>query len=440
MEILVIVLLAVILAALIVLIFLAIKNRRLKDSDINSIKVAILKEISKEQIENALIKSNADETMKLVNKFNDLEKKLLELLNGFKLDLMKARNEDSDLLYGRIKDMTNSFTLVKETLIKELSETRKNVNDELNKKIIEINKFMVEFSDKTMKFLEDKINHLNDTVKGKLDEGFKKTNESFMKMIESINLINEAQKNIQSVQKDITSLQNVLTDKKSRGTFGEVQLNTILYNVFGEFSKNSPYELQYQFKDDLNSVKADAVIKCPEPVGLLAIDSKFPLENYKNMLNANSEVEKLKYSKLFDSDCKKHIEAISSKYIIPGVTSNQAIMFLPSEAIFAEINANHYNIINYAQTKNVWLTSPTTLMAFLTTIATLLQNIKYSKNILVIRDNITKLAAEFNRYKERWESLQGHINQVSKDVHEINITTNKITNKFSEITASKQIE
>lgn len=437
MDIVLIVLASLILIILVILLVIMLKKRGLTDSDINTFKNIILKEISKDQLENIIIKNSNEEIYKITNRLNEEEKKIIDLFNSFKLEAMKAQKDDSEYLYTKIKGMTEAFSEVKETIIKELSETRKTVNDELNKKILEINKFMTEFSDKTMKFLEDKINHLNDTVKGKLDEGFKKTNESFMKMIESINLINEAQKNIQNVQKDITSLQNVLTDKKSRGTFGEVQLNTILFNVFGEYSNNSPYELQYQFKSDEGSVKADAVIKCPEPVGLLAIDSKFPLENYKEMLNANGEIEKLKYSKLFEADCKKHIDAIASKYIIAGVTSNQAVMFLPSEAVFAEINANHYGIINYAQGKNVWLVSPTTLMAFLTTVATLLQNIKYSKNILVIRDNITKLEVEFNRYKERWDSLQTHINQVSKDVHEINITTNKITTKFSEIASSK---
>ena len=138
-------------------------------------------------------------------------------------------------------------------------------------------------------------------------------------------------------------------------------------------------------------------------------------------------------SKLFKSDVKKHIDAISSKYIIEGVTSNQAIMFLPAEAIFAELNAYHSDILEYAYKKRVWITSPTTLMSTLTTIQVIIKNIERDKYAKVIGEELNKLSVEFSRYKERWDKLSRSIQTVSKDVEEIHTTTNKITKRFDSI-------
>ena len=132
-----------------------------------------------------------------------------------------------------------------------------------------------------------------------------------------------------------------------------------MVSVFGE-NNDKIYKLQYTFE---TGVIADCVLFAPEPLGMVAIDSKFPLDNYRLMIDKKAGiVERQNAEKNFKSDVKKHIDAIASKYIIKGVTSNQAIMFLPAEAIFAELNAYHPDIIDYAYKKRVWLASPTTLM------------------------------------------------------------------------------
>ena len=174
----------------------------------------------------------------------------------------------------------------------------------------------------------------------------------------------------------------------------------------------------------------------PKPLGTIAIDSKFPLENYRLMVDrTKSKFEREMAEKQFKLDVKKHIDAISSKYIIPNITSTQAIMFLPAEAIFAELNAYHTELIEYANRKRVWITSPTTLMSTLTVIQVLLKNIERDKYSSIIHEELNKLGLEFSRYKERWNKLSRSIEAVNKDVENINITTDKITKRFESISS-----
>ena len=200
--------------------------------------------------------------------------------------------------------------------------------------------------------------------------------------------------------------------------------------MFGE-KNNRLYEIQYKLS---NGFIADSVIHAPEPLGNVCIDSKFPLENYERMTNKSlSKEEREMATKMFKMDVKKHLEAISSKYIIPGETSNQAIMFLPAEAIFAELNAYHPDLLKEAYNKKVWITSPTTLMSTLTTLSMIIKNIERDKYAKVIQNELSKLSVEFARYRERWDKLTRSIDTVSKDVKEINTTTEKITKQFDSI-------
>ena len=146
-----------------------------------------------------------------------------------------------------------------------------------------------------------------------------------------------------------------------------------------------------------------------------------------------SNEERCKAVKNFKNDLKKHIDDISSKYIITGVTSNQAIMFLPAEAIFAEINAYHSDIIEYAYKKRVWITSPTTLISTLTTIQVIIKNIERDKYTSIIHKELNLLSDEFKRYKERWDKLSRSIETVNKDIKDIYNTTEKITKRFDSI-------
>mgnify|MGYP005962967763 FL=1 len=278
--------------------------------------------------------------------------------------------------------------------------------------------------------IEKKLTQINDKVNERLDDNFAKTNRTFTNILERLSKIDEAQKKIDTLSTDIVSLQSILTDKKSRGIFGEINLKHILVSIFGEKNDNV-YRLQYTFP---NTTIADAVIFAPEPLGTVAIDSKFPLEHYQKMVDKNlPQVDRNIAEKEFKVDVKKHIDAIASKYIIPGVTSDQAIMFLPAEALFAEINAYHTDLIEYAHKKRVWICSPTTLISTFTIIEVLLKNMERDKYASIIHDELNKLGIEFGRYKERWDKLSRSIETVNKDIENIHVTTDKISKRFDSI-------
>jgi DNA recombination protein RmuC len=293
---------------------------------------------------------------------------------------------------------------------------------------------LVSMNEKINKDMQIKLNEISDRVKDNLDQGFKKTNETFNNVVERLAKIDEAQKKIESLSANVVSLQDVLTDKKSRGIFGEVQLQQVLTAVFGE-KNDKVYQLQYTLP---NGKIADSIIFLPEPTGSLVVDSKFPLENFRRMFDTSfHETERKEFVKDFKNNLKKHIDDIASKYIIRDVTADQAVLFLPAEAIFAELYAYHGDIIDYAHSKKVWITSPTTFMAMITTVQVVLNNIERSKYTNVIHQELNKLADEFGRYKKRWDALATHIDTVSKDVKEIHITTNKITDRFEQISDVK---
>lgn len=311
-------------------------------------------------------------------------------------------------------------------ITERLGRLELNVTRELSDFKSSLNKDFNNLSEKQ----EQRLIMMNDKVNERLDQNFEKTNKTFSNVLERLSKIDEAQKKIDSLSSDIISLQGILTDKKTRGIFGEVNLKHILSSVFGE-RNDSIYRLQYSLP---NGTIADSILFAPEPLGTIAIDSKFPLENYRNMVDKSlSQMEREKYEKLFKADVKRHIDAISTKYIIPGVTTDQAIMFLPAEAIFAEINAYHTDLIDYAYKRRVWITSPTTLISTLTVIQMLLKNIERDKYTSVIHEELNKLGVEFGRYKDRWDKLSRSIETVSRDVNEIHTTTDKITKRFNSI-------
>lgn len=291
-------------------------------------------------------------------------------------------------------------------------------------------KFQTERFEALTKNIDENLRRISDKVRENLDEGFKKTNETFNSVLERLAKIDEAQKKIESLSSNVVSLQDVLTDKKSRGIFGEVQLQQVLSSVFGE-KNDKVFQLQYKLS---TGVIGDSVLFLPEPTGKLIVDSKFPLENFRRMFDpALNELEKKEVTKEFKNNLKKHIDDISSKYIIKEETADQAVLFLPAEAIFAEIHAYHGDIIEYAQNKRVWLASPTTFMAMLTTVQVVLNNIERSKYTTVIHQELNRLGEEFGRYRKRWDNLAAHIDTVTKDVKEIHTTTEKISQRFGQI-------
>ena len=336
---------------------------------------------------------------------------LLVLIVILLIVLLVRKNDNSEL--------TEKLNRTEINVIKEISDFRGDFSSDINKDFNNLN-------DR----IEKKLNLINQKVNEKLEDGFDKTNKTFNQVMDRLTRIDEAQKKIDGLGSEIVSLEGILTDKKSRGIFGEVNLYHILSSIFGD-KNDKIYQTQYTLS---NTMIADAIVFGPEPLGTICIDSKFPLENYRRLVEKGiSESEREQRSKTFDSDVKKHIDAIANKYIISGETCDQAIMFLPAEAIFAEINAYHTNLVKYAASKRVWITSPTTLMSLLTIIQSVLMGLERDKYTSVIHEELNKLGIEFGRYRDRWDKLSRSIKTVNNDIEDIHKTTEKITKRFDSI-------
>lgn len=351
--------------------------------------------------------------------------------------------KDEDILKLKL-GFSDEFNKLSEKLINNNDKIANQINDfkiSTNEQILKSGKANIDsifnFNDKLRTELkndfvnltsvvEGRLDKINERVELKLEKNFEDTKKTFSNVMQSLGRIDEAQKKMEFLSNNVQNLNNVLTDKKTRGIFGEVQLYQVLSSAFGD--NNEIFQKQYKLS---NGNIADAVLFAPNPVGTICIDSKFPLENYKRLFYENEN--KVEAEKLFEQNLKKHIDDISSKYIIKNETTDQAIMFLPAEAIFAHLNAYNSKIVEYAYNKRVWITSPTTMMAILTTIQAVSQNLKQSQYALEIQNELNLLSVEFDRYAKRWETLEKDINKVSKDVKDIFTTSTKITRRFDNI-------
>lgn len=275
--------------------------------------------------------------------------------------------------------------------------------------------------------VDGRLDTLSGQVNQRLDEGFRKTNETFASVMARLATIDEAQKKIDGLTTNVVSLQELLGDKRARGAFGEVQLENLVRNML-------PPEA-FAFQQVLpNGTRVDCLLTLPAPTGNVAVDAKFPLENYHRMFDDTlAELDRRAAQQAFRADVKRHVDAISTKYILPGSTADGAVMFLPAEAVFAELHAYHPEVVAYAQHKRVWIVSPTTLMAVLNTARAVMKDVETRKQIHVIQDALGKLAKDFQRFDERMAALARHIEQASRDVQDVHTSSRKISAHFRRI-------
>ena len=322
-----------------------------------------------------------------------------------RLSVAEELKQTRDVLHALRLTLTQEMGTQREAMIERLSATTEILNTKIDARLGEI---------------AGKVNE-------RLDEGFKKTNETFISVMTRLATIDEAQKKIDSLTGSVVSLQELLGDKRARGAFGEVQLEALVRNVL----PTSAFEMQATLS---NGTRADCVIRLPAPTGMVAVDSKFPLENYHRMFEpAANAVDRTLAQKQFRADIKKHVDDIARKYIIPGETADGAVMFVPAEAVFAEIHGHHAEIAEYASAKRVWIVSPTTLMAVLNTARAVLKDVETRQQIHVIKDALSRLAVDFGRFDERMKDLAKHIRQAYDDVEKVQITSGKISQRFAQI-------
>jgi len=312
-------------------------------------------------------------------------------------------------------------------LIEHLNKAALNNRDELAKTMLQSSEQMAKRIDELTQSTDNRLKDISGQVEKRLAEGFEKTTKTFNDILTRLALIDDAQKKITELSTNVVSLQEVLADKRSRGAFGEVQLTALIRNVLPE----QHFSLQHTLS---NGKIADCILFLPSPTGNVVIDSKFPLESYKKMAdNQLGELDRKAAERQFKVDIKKHINDISDKYLIDKETADGAIMFIPAEAIFAEIHAHQSDLVDYANKKRVWLASPTTLMAILTTSRSVLKDEETRKQIHVIQAHLSQLAGDFNRFRDRFNNLAKHIDQAASDVKKIHTSADKISNRFEKI-------
>jgi DNA recombination protein RmuC len=310
-----------------------------------------------------------------------------------------------------------------ETLQSGMAEVRKQVAEALNQHANDLGKRVQGLTEST----DQRLKEISGQVEKRLNEGFEKTTETFTQVLTHLTRIDEAQKKITELSSNVVSLQEVLSDKRSRGAFGEVQLSALVRNVMPE----SGFALQHTLS---NGRRADCVLFLPDPTGNVVIDAKFPLESYQRMLDDTlAESDRQQAQRQFRVDIKKHMEDIASRYIIPGETSDGAVMFIPAEAVFAEIHAHFPDLVEEAFRKRVWLVSPTTMMAILTTARAVLKDAATREQVHIIQDHLRALSKDFGRFKSRMDNLAKHIGQAHQDVSDVNISARKISSRFEKI-------
>ena len=320
-------------------------------------------------------------------------------------------------------------------MIESLNDSLNKLSDRLNLTLAEQGKIQGEIVRDTMdsatnqlkNLLNMRLQDIDSKVKESLEEGFKKTNDTFDRVMKQLSTIDEAQKKIDGLTTNIVSFQELLGDKKSRGAFGEVQLESLVRNALPP----DAFSMQHTLS---NGNRADCVLFLPEPTGSVAIDSKFPLESYRKMLDSSLPPDEIKNAqKQFKLDIKKHINDIASKYIISNETSDGAVMFIPAEAVFAEIHAYHSDLIEEAMSQRVWLVSPTTLMAVLNTARAVLKDVETRKQVHIIKAELGRLGQEFERFDVRMKKLADNIRQAHEHAQDVHVTSQKISRRFSQI-------
>lgn len=346
------------------------------------------------------------------------------------LDINRLLNQLGD---SRVADQRHAAES-KEQLLRELTLYRqqfdqhqlgnlKLLQDSIQQGLQSISQRMDKLTENT----QEKLQMISGQVEKRLFDGFAQTTATFTDVIKRLALIDEAQKRITELSNNVINLQQILADKRSRGVFGEVQLNALIQNVLPP----AHFSLQHTLS---NGKRVDCLLLLPPPTGSIAIDAKFPLEGFRKLTDHDlPKSEQKAAAAQFRIDIRHHIQAVSSKYIIPGETSEGALLFIPAEAIFSEIHANYYDLVEEAHRQRVWLVSPTTMMAILTTARAVLKDAATREQVHLIQEHLAVLSKDFSRFRQRMDNLSKHIQQAHTDIQEAKTSADKISSRFEKI-------
>jgi len=274
--------------------------------------------------------------------------------------------------------------------------------------------------------LSERLDKVSQRMGESLEKNNKNTTESLGELKTRLAVIDEAQKNITRLSGQMVGLQDILSNKQARGAFGEIQLNDLVSQILPP----SAYDFQAQMS---NGKRADCLIRLPNPPGSIVVDAKFPLESYHLLRNAKDDAQRKSAISSFKADILKHVRAIAEKYIISGETAESALMFLPSEAVYAELHANFSDVVEKSYRARVWIVSPTTLMATLNTVRAVLKDARMREQAGVIQKEVGVLMGDVGRLDERVDKLRVHFQLAEKDIGAISTSTRKITSRAERI-------
>ncbi|MEC8063636.1 MAG: DNA recombination protein RmuC [Pseudomonadota bacterium] len=364
---------------------------------------------------------------------NDILQHLQEQQNDI-LQHLQHQQTLSNLMQKSLDDrfdrlQSSLYTLSKDQLSSQQQELRSSMNDirqqlqaTLSQQTHSVNQHIQNLQQK----VDQHLSHISGQVDKRLTDGFAKTQNIFTDVIKRLALIDQAQQKITDLSSNVVSLQDILSNKQARGHFGEVQLHQLVKNCIPQ----GHYAMQYSLS---NAKRADCVLFLPEPTGTIAIDAKFPLENYRALINHTDLSLQQKSRQLFRHDLKEHIKAVGDKYIVTDETANAAMLFLPAESIFAEIHAHHPDLVEFAFSRKVWLASPTTMMAILHTAQAVLRDIQTQEQVHTIQKHLRHLSEDFSRFSSRMQYVAKHIHDAQDKVTQVKISADKIAKRFDQI-------
>ena len=356
----------------------------------------------------------------LERRFGELRQNITEDAGSLRVELIERLEQ---LRQAQASTLSESRLAQQEALARGLAAIGSQLMDGLGRNAEELGRRVDGLTEAT----DQRLQEISRQVERRLSEGFDRTTETFSRVLEHLSRIDEAQKRITELSSNVVSLQEVLADKRSRGAFGEVQLNALVRNLMPENS----FSLQHSLS---NGTRVDCILFLPDPTGSIAIDSKFPLESYQRLTDRElPQAERSRAASRFRQDIRKHIRDIAAKYIVEGETSDGAMMFIPAESVFAEIHAHHPALVEEAWRQRVWLVSPTTMMAVLTTARAVLKDAATREQVNLIQQHLGYLSKDFGRFRERMERLARHIRQANRDVEEVKVSARKISNRFDQI-------
>ncbi|PHQ80935.1 MAG: DNA recombination protein RmuC [Coxiella sp. (in: Bacteria)] len=345
---------------------------------------------------------------------------LLYIVQGW---LKKQEREQNALRHQFDDHQLKSLKVTQDSLQQGMKDVRRQVTETIKLQSDQLGKNF----DKLTQEVHSRLKEISGEVDKQLTKGFEKTTQTFTDVVKRLTIIDEAQKKISELSGNVISLKEILVDKKSRGAFGEVQLSSLIHNMIPE----THFAMQHTLS---NGKRPDCFLFLPAPTGNLAIDAKFPLETFHKLNQSGlSSHERTQLEARFRLDIKHHIKTISEKYIIANETADGAIMFLPAESIFAEIHAHYPDLIEAAHKAHVWLVSPTTLMAVLTTARAVLKDEATRRQVHIIQEHLLALGKDFDRFQKRMDNLSRHINQAHEDVELVHRSSQKISSRFIKI-------